>query len=72
MLPGQLGILIIGIISAIALAILGTFSFLKHKNEKQQAPQTPPAAPKQQSAPSATPQPAPKPAPKHNDFGFKF
>lgn len=72
MLPGQLGILIIGIISAIALAILGIFSFLNHKKEKEQAAATPPSETKERPAPAQTAQQPPKPAPKHNDFGFKF
>ncbi len=36
MLPGQLGLLIIGIVSVIALAILGVFSYLAFAKEKRQ------------------------------------
>ena len=36
MLPGQIGLLITGIISAVALAILGVFSYLAFTKEKQQ------------------------------------
>ena len=36
MLPGQLGLLLIGIISALALGVLGVFSYLAFSKEKQQ------------------------------------
>lgn len=36
MLPGQIGLLITGIISAVVLAILGVFSYLAFAKEKQQ------------------------------------
>ena len=35
MLPGQVGLLIIGIVSVLALAVLGVFSYLAFAKEKQ-------------------------------------
>ena len=36
MLPGQVGLLLIGIISALALCVLGAFSYLAFSKEKKQ------------------------------------
>jgi len=39
MLPGQLGLLIIGIVSVLALAVLGVFSYLAFAKEKRRKEQ---------------------------------